>query len=237
LIYFIGKLLSETQGQNSIARVLNVSSNTVVNYFMRFHKKALEYNNWFLESRRFGLIQFDELNTFEHTKLKPVHIGLAVERTTRFILGTSVARAPYSHEKDLALRKYGPREDERKTKVEELFHHLCPHITEKAWIQMDKCSWYERVLKSVLPDVQYQKYKGRKPIEYGFNELKRGWDPLFSINHTCAMLRAHINRLARKTWCTTKKPERLQMHLDIYMMFHNMLILEALELEELQVLA
>ena len=44
---------------------------------------------------------------------------------------------------------------------------------------------------------------------------KRGKDPLFYINHTLAMLRANVNRLIRKTWCTTKDPAQLIYHLAI----------------------
>jgi hypothetical protein len=43
----------------------------------------------------------------------------------------------------------------------------------------------------------------------------------FSLNHTCAMLRANLNRLFRKTWCTTKKIQGLVNHLLIYVAFHN----------------
>jgi hypothetical protein len=56
----------------------------------------------------------------------------------------------------------------------------------------------------------------------GQGELKvGGFDPIFSLNHTCAMLRANINRLFRKTWCTTKKMEMLEHHLAIYALYHN----------------
>jgi hypothetical protein len=40
------------------------------------------------------------------------------------------------------------------------------------------------------------------------------------------MLRANINRLFRRTWCTTKKKERLEQHLTVYMDFHNRVLLQ-----------
>ena len=56
----------------------------------------------------------------------------------------------------------------------------------------------------------------------GQGELKKiGKDPLFSLNHTAAMLRANINRLFRRTWRTTKKPERLADHIALYVWYHN----------------
>ena len=56
----------------------------------------------------------------------------------------------------------------------------------------------------------------------GQGELKKtAFDPIFSINHTFAMMRANISRLIRKTWNTTKKVESLINHLHIYVWMHN----------------
>jgi hypothetical protein len=50
----------------------------------------------------------------------------------------------------------------------------------------------------------------------GQGELKRGgFDPLFSLNHTAAMFRDRLKRLSHRTWCTTKRPDRLQLLLDL----------------------
>lgn len=65
-------------------------------------------------------------------------------------------------------------------------------------------------------------YKCRRGCVVGQCELKRGgFDPLFSLNHTATMLRDHIKRLARRTWCTPKRLERLQHFLDMYAFYHN----------------
>jgi hypothetical protein len=59
----------------------------------------------------------------------------------------------------------------------------------------------------------------------GQGELKRGgFDPLFSLNHTAAMFRDRLKRLSRRTWCTTKRPDRLQLLLDLYAWYHNELL-------------
>jgi hypothetical protein len=57
---------------------------------------------------------------------------------------------------------------------------------------------------------------------------KIGRDPLFAVNHTAAMIRDHVSRLVRKTWCTTKKRARLRGHLLLYAVWHNKMILESL---------
>jgi len=45
---------------------------------------------------------------------------------------------------------------------------------------------------------------------------KTKFDNLFSVSHTFATVRPKENRLNRRTWCTTKNPERLADHIDIF---------------------
>lgn len=40
------------------------------------------------------------------------------------------------------------------------------------------------------------------------------------------MLRANVNRLFRKTWCTTKRADRLYAHLILYAHFHNTMLIK-----------
>ena len=47
---------------------------------------------------------------------------------------------------------------------------------------------------------------------------------IFYLNHTCGMIRDSVKRLARRNWCTTKKLEGLQDHLDIYQSYHNQVL-------------
>ena len=46
-------------------------------------------------------------------------------------------------------------------------------------------------------------------------------DPMFALNHVAAKLRADLSRLLRKVWVTTKRVDRLQAHLDLYLAYHN----------------
>ena len=64
--------------------------------------------------------------------------------------------------------------------------------------------------------------KGRRGCVVGQGELKAiGFDPIFAFNHTAAMLRANMNRLFRRTWCTTKTIRGLEDHLALYVKYHN----------------
>jgi hypothetical protein len=168
-------------------------------------------------------VQFDDLETFEHTKLKPLSITLAVEKDTRFILGFEVSRMPA---KGLlakrAVRKYGPRKDERAEGRRRLFRRIQSVIHENATIESDQNPHYAPDVREFFPHAIHLGHKGQRGAVTGQGELKKTtFDPLFSLNHTCAMLRANINRLFRKTWCTTKRLQALCDHLEIYVLYHN----------------
>ena len=84
--------------------------------------------------------------------------------------------------------------------------------------------WFERggYTQADFPKADYKCHIGLKSAIAGQGELKKAWrDPLFAINHTFAMLRANINRLIRRTWCSTKKIPCLEDHLALYAWVHN----------------
>lgn len=168
-----------------------------------------------------GRVQFDEMETHEHTKLKPLSIALAVCEEKRKILGFKVAVMPAKgHLAKKSREKYGPRIDERAQAMRLLFHELDPLLTESPVLTSDQNPKYPIWLKP--RKWQHTQIKGRRGCVVGQGELKKiGFDPLFSLNHTCAMIRANVNRLFRKTWCTTKKIDALSDHLWLYMSFHN----------------
>ena len=91
-----------------------------------------------------------------------------------------------------------------------------------ATLTSDENPHYGRFIRRHLPGVTHLTHPGRRGCVAGQGELKKiGRDPLFSLNHTCAMLRANLNRLFRRTWCTTQHRDRLSDHLAIYVNFHN----------------
>jgi len=167
------------------------------------------------------------METFEHSKLKPLSITLAVTKP-RQILGAFVASMPA---KGLlakkAVEKYGRRKDERKKSLHALFKTLKPIVSKTALFQSDQNPHYPKVLTEHFPEATHLTVKGLRGCVVGQGELKAtSWDPLFSLNHTAAMLRANMNRLFRRTWCTTKTPQGLRDHLALYIDFHNQLLVK-----------
>jgi len=173
-------------------------------------------------------IQFDDMETFDHTKMKPVSIPLVVDSKTRLILGIDAAQMPAKGPLAAKSRqKYGPRDDKRPDAWRGALLQAKPFLaTEEITVKSDMHQSYPAMIKTHLPGAKHIRYKGRKPRESGHGELKDGgFDPLFALNHTAAMNRANINRLIRETWCTTKRIDRLICHLWIYAMWHNHWIL------------
>jgi hypothetical protein len=171
-----------------------------------------------------SLIQFDDMETFEHTKCKPLSITLAVEEKTRRILGFEVSEMPA---KGLLARisrkKYGVRKDLRPEGRRKLFQTLKAIVHENSQIKSDENPHYPKDVKRHFPKAQHLTFKGKRGAVVGQGELKKiGFDPLFSLNHTCAVLRERVNRLKRRTWSTTKKPERLRLHMALVALHHNL---------------
>jgi len=169
-----------------------------------------------------SVIEFDDLETAEHTKCKPLSVSIAVEQGTRRILGIEVSRMPASGMLVKRAKKYGRRIDERSNGRRRLFAKIQNLVDPFVEIKSDQNPHYPLDVKEYFPLARHYRYLGKRGSLGGQVELKKTkWDPLFSINHTCAKMRADVNRLIRKTWCTTKNPAELQRHLMLFANYHN----------------
>lgn len=217
-------LLSSGVSQRRIALLLNLHRTTVVRKFLYLALDAeffLRQGN--LEKEKCRVIEFDDLETFELTKCKPLSVTIAVESRTRRILGFVVSKMPAKGLLSKRARaKYGCRADDRRGARARLFKKIRPLVREDVVIRSDANPHYPPCVKRDFPNATHRVFEGKRGSLGGQGELKKvKFDPLFSLNHTCAMLRANINRLFRKTWCTTKRADRLHAHLTIYAWFHN----------------
>lgn len=220
----VAELLVSGVSQRRAALILRLNRKTIVRKFIFLGDLAQDYFHWLnLTYPKSQTIEFDDLETTEHTKLKPLSVTLAVEHETRRILGFKVSQMPAKgHLAKKSFKKYGFRKDLRAKARVALFKEITPMIHPKAIIKSDENPHYIRDVRKYFPNSIHQSFKGRLGSVVGQGELKKiGFDPLFSLNHTCAMLRANINRLFRKTWCTTKDPKRLSDHIALYALFHN----------------
>jgi transposase-like protein len=217
-----------------ISRMFGISRNTVKEKVLFLRKKAIRWQEEFLKeySAKSPIrdIQFDEMETFERSKCLPLSLPLVVENKTRLVLGFRVSSMPAKGPlAETSRRKYGYRIDERPKAADALFTEIKPYLSPTLEISSDQNPKYPSWIRPHFPNARHRKFKGRRGCVTGQGELKAGgFDPLFSLNHTAAQLRAHVSRLFRRTWNTTKKKEHLAAHIAIYVQTHNQRILAKL---------
>ncbi len=215
--------------QRRAARLLRVNKKTIVRKFIFLGIQAhllLKASNQ--RNPASNIVEFDDLETFEHSKCKPLSVTMAVESGSRRILGFRVSRMPAKGLlAAISRKKYGIRKDERPRARRELFAEIAPFVCKGAVFKSDMNPSYGPDVKRHFPGSEHKVFKGRRGCVVGQGELKSGgFDPLFSLNHSFAMARANMNRLFRRTWCTTKKPECLALHFAMYALYHNLVLIE-----------
>jgi hypothetical protein len=221
------KLLISGVTQRKAAWLLGATRKTIVKKFLFLglqadssHRKQVQAH---ASKTPITHIQFDEMESSEKSKCLPVSIPLVVCSDTQLALGFRVCSMPAKGLlAQISRRKYGHRKDDRTEAAHSLFSELKPLLKDVIEIKSDENPRYPSWLKPYFPEAQHIQSKGRKPRSAGLGELKKGgFDPLFAFNHMAALLRANISRLMRKTWNTTKKKERLALHLALYIDHHN----------------
>ncbi len=214
------------------AFLLNVNHKTVARKLPILAKICRRKNDKELKKLKGRIynIQIDDLITKENSKLKPLSVTIAIDEDRRRILGAEVSRIPaFGHLAKLAVIKYGKREDEHSKGLTRLFQKISPVVSKEVLIKSDEDPIYPGFISSYLPRSKHLAFKSERACVAGQGELKKvQFDPLFMINHTCALFRANVNRLIRKTWCTTKDPIRLKDHLDLFIYFYNEKLLQEL---------
>lgn len=221
----IFNLLMSGSTQRRTAKLLNCSKSTVEKKFLWL---SHHYKSKVRITKESALhLQIDELETIEHTKLKPVTVPICVSSTYQ-ILGVSTGKIKAKgYLSGIALKKYGFREDQREQAVTSLLIGLKGNLSYKPLtITTDDAPLYKTLIKQYFPGtthiiiVSRELIKKKRELIYTA-ERKKIFDPLFALNQRCAMLRADIRRLTRRSWCTTKKIENLQKHLELYQIYNN----------------
>jgi transposase-like protein len=223
--HLVFKFISSGVSIRRVGKILNLHQDTVSKKvkFLAFISRRKQEKLLLKLNNKVTHMQVDDLITIEHTKLKPVSVSVAVDVHSRVILGAEVSQiAAFGHLSELSKRKYGPRKSELKNGLDRLFKSISACIQKDSLVESDEHKMYPGFIHRYLNKAEHKQYKGGKGCVAGQGELKKlAHDPLFIINHTLAMFRANINRLIRKTWCTTKKLDMLKDHLDIFIWYYN----------------
>jgi transposase-like protein len=221
-------LVNSGVSQRRIARLLQTTQRTVAKKIVRLARYA-EAHQERLRRLSPGLVTnvvFDEMETFEHSKCKPLSIAVAVEDKSRLIISAQVSKMPAKGRlAAIARRRYGYRADHRRRGLAKILTDTAKVTVARPVVKSDQCPRYPHVVQQYLPGAIHKTFKGRRGCVVGQGELKAGgFDPLFSLNHTCAMYRDNLKRLSRRTWCTTKRADRLQALVTLYACAHNDII-------------
>lgn len=225
-------LLSSAVSMRRSAILLGVSRTTIARKLIFLAQQARKQHRRWLDDALlidgpFTRIQFDDLETFEHTKCKPLTVTVVVEPRQRRIIDFAIAPiAANGRLAAIAREKYGKRKDHSRASRQALFQRLRSRVSPQADFSSDQHKHYPVLMRRYFPQATHHQYKSLRGCVTGQGELKKTrFDPLFGVNHTLAMLRANINRLVRRSWCTTKIIQRLADHLAIYQNFHNQVLL------------
>ena len=222
----IFRLLCKGASQRAIAFILEIKAEAIALRIKKFGELAKKYLAKTRTSEDLSEVQFDEMESFEHTKCKPVTMPIAVNPKNRKILALRVGKiAAKGLLAEISRKKYGPRKCQRKEKITEMLTEIKDSTELNTIFVTDQSPHYPKLIKKIIPEAKHIQFKGIRGCVVGQGELKASErDPLFSLNHTYAMIRDNIKRLTRRTWCTTKKIESLENILYIYSYFHNQVI-------------
>ena len=145
------------------ARLLKVNQKTIARKLVYLSKRSA------IENKKFRLkknndqvlhLQFDDLITIEHTKLKPLSVTLAVDGNSRSILGFRVSEIPaFGHLSELSKRKYGKRKNNHALGLNELFKEIRPCIDPEAIIKSDEHQSYAPFVRNYFPRATHIQYK------------------------------------------------------------------------------
>lgn len=162
-------------------------------------------------------VQFDELRSFEHSRAKQLTIGLAVRAKTGKIISVQVGRIPTSGRLASKGRtKYAWTKDETPTVLRRTFSDVAKCITPLGTVSTDGWPKYQPIIRTMLRPLRLS-----HNVVYSRVAAKGGFDQLFTLNHLCAKIRNDLSCMARKTWTTTKKMEKLQERLWLYTAWVN----------------
>lgn len=230
--YQLLKYLSSGVSLKRSALLLGVNKKTVERKLPYIAQKCRRLNQRELKKLKGRVynIQLDDLITKENSKLKPLSVTVVVDEDRRRILALEVSQIPaFGHLAKASINRYGHRKDLHFEGLTRIFETIAPIVSEEVLVKSDEHQRYPGFIFKYLPKAKHEAFKSERGCVAGQGELKKiQYDPLFIINHTCALLRANVNRLIRKTWCTTKDPNRLKDHIDIFMYFYNEVYLKGI---------
>ena len=206
------KLLVSGISQRRAAKIAGCSKSTIGKKLKYLALQSEKQHFEAIKHKTFetSCIQVDELETYKHTKYKPLSVAVTVRHKTGEILGMEIGKMPSKGTlATIGATKYGWTVDERPRAFNRLMLRIRPVVKSTITFKSDSHTSYSKWITAYFPHATFDKYV-RPKLPVG---RKKPFDPLFKVNNTCAKLRNDLARLSRKTWCSTKSQRSLQNHL------------------------
>ena len=164
----------------------------------------------------------DEEETYEGASIRPLTMPVLIEKKTWFVVATAVGSIRRLAKAGSARRARQERDElggRRPDQSNECVRQVLSVLAQKAprggvTLSTDCKASYATIAIGVFGE--------RLVHETTLGTLLRNTkNPLFAINTTLAMTRDNCGRLRRRSWLVTKKAERLQNHLQLFMIYRN----------------
>jgi len=175
-----------------------------------------------------SVLQFDELETYETRRnTRPLSVPVLMERTSRYVIWAESApirpKGTMTKARRRAIReeerRFGPRKDLSARSVKRVLKRgaeLARGLPVVVFESDEKASYPAHARSTFgAGHVVHRRTNSR---------LARGaWNPLFPINHTEALARDLMGRLRRESWLVSKKRRYLDLGLQLWMAYRNLL--------------
>lgn len=210
--------------QRRMAIVMRINRKTVVRkfLFMAYLARKEHERRVAAGELKTGLVEFDEVETFEHTRLKPLSIAVAIREKTGEIIEAQVAtmncKGPLAK---ISQFKYGWRQDTREAAREDVLRMVNKCSKANITIRSDAQGYYAPQIKRWVPHAKHEQVNSQRVRQTESLSRRNVDDKMFRMNLTAAKFRHDMSRMARRVWVTTKDRMRLQAHLDLYIAWNN----------------
>ena len=216
------KLLVSGVSLRRASEILDVQYNTIVSHFNYLAEQAKALHLAHLKTVQTSFVQVDELETFIHARAKGLSVPMVVRVKTGEILAFAVAKMPAKGKLALiGVDKYQWWDDERPVKFQSMLVSIKHCLKENVTFKCDAHSSYHKWITKQIPTAQLEQISQSKKAKTKKRDGDKEFDELFAINNTFARMRHDMNRLARKTWSTTKAIHGLENHIWLYVAWNN----------------
>jgi transposase-like protein len=179
--------LASGMSMRSCAYNLNLARKTIERKFVYLARKARMNQKELLlmwAQNPLKEIQFDDLISSIHTKLKPISVSVVVDSKNLKILGARVAEIPaFGKIAEISRRKYGKRANHHPRTLSKLLCELKASISPHVEFKTDEHKRYPEIIAKHFPQAKHKASKGLPASIVGMGELKaKRFDPLFAVN-------------------------------------------------------